>query len=538
MAWNNPINEHSELLGEYRNNYKTHSDMYPPAESQTISRFENGATKLDDLMAAHYVRNRCRLISRPWGKFNVVRKHAASVWSRRLLRDFYHTLLDLPFWQMMTFLSLIFLMINVIFALLFMAGGDCVEEVDHRSFSDNFFFSVQTIQTIGYGAMVPRTRYSNSVMVIESWLGTIMEAALVGLMFAKFSRPTRIRRGVLFSKVAVISPVSSADFKTGHPIPTKITSDGSEPVFDEDGGKENNNPDIITTNNIDGIPSPQKSRQEPPPQQPSSPPPAPSSSQNQSSQECQQLILRIANTRRTQLCEAKFSLLLVDNGYRFCHDEDPEHVSPATSPHYESCIPIKQSEQSILKRAWETINLRRCCFPTLRRRIRRNIQPHKNGSKDQPEIKPPVYSSYGECRAASSKVHMYDGHTGADPYNPYFGDIRIHELSFEINDQTGRTRDISMSSPLLPLPWSITHVIDSQSPLYGISKEEFVRRDFEIVAVLEGIDEGCSDNIQARWSYKPHEIVWDARFVPMIRRDQQQPYIIDFARFSQVEPIE
>jgi len=71
------------------------------------------------------------------------------------------------------------------------------------SFEDAFFFSVQTLATIGYGGMSPASRYGHITVTIEAFFGVLMTALVTGLCFAKFSRPTA---RVLFSKNMVTAP--------------------------------------------------------------------------------------------------------------------------------------------------------------------------------------------------------------------------------------------------------------------------------------------------------------------------------------------
>lgn len=84
-----------------------------------------------------------------------------------------------------------------------MAGGNCLENARPGSFLDAFFFSVQTMATIGYGAVYPRTLYANIIVTTEVLVGLLGFAMATGLMFAKFSRPTA---RVLFSSVATVAP--------------------------------------------------------------------------------------------------------------------------------------------------------------------------------------------------------------------------------------------------------------------------------------------------------------------------------------------
>ena len=99
-------------------------------------------------------------------------------------------------------IAVVFFAINALFALgYFLDGG--IENVHTGSFADMFFFSVQTMATIGYGAMSPATTYANSVMTAETVFGVTLLALGTGLLFARISRPTA---RVLFSEVAVVAP--------------------------------------------------------------------------------------------------------------------------------------------------------------------------------------------------------------------------------------------------------------------------------------------------------------------------------------------
>ena len=120
---------------------------------------------------------------------------------RRIWDDLYHRLLAAEWRWLMASILAIYLGLNVIFASLYLLGGDSIENARPGSFVDAFFFSVQTMATIGYGKMVPRTHWANVVVSLEALLGLLGTAMATGLMFAKFARPSA---RVLFSNVAVI----------------------------------------------------------------------------------------------------------------------------------------------------------------------------------------------------------------------------------------------------------------------------------------------------------------------------------------------
>ena len=121
-------------------------------------------------------------------------------------RDPYHLLLTIPWLGFVAVVSLAYLLLNTIFALAYLAGGDCLEGAPAGSFSDAFFFSVQTLASIGYGAIHPKTFYANSIVTIESIASLLLIAVLTGLAFARFSRPIA---KVLFSQFIIITTHNS-----------------------------------------------------------------------------------------------------------------------------------------------------------------------------------------------------------------------------------------------------------------------------------------------------------------------------------------
>jgi inward rectifier potassium channel len=119
------------------------------------------------------------------------------------LGDLYHQLLTLPWWAFLFGLAIVYLGLNVLFALLYLLGDRAIANAHPGIFSDAFFFSVETISTIGYGQMSPATLYGNIVMTLEAMVGLSLLAVSAGLVLARFSRPMA---RVMFSKVAVITP--------------------------------------------------------------------------------------------------------------------------------------------------------------------------------------------------------------------------------------------------------------------------------------------------------------------------------------------
>jgi len=141
----------------------------------------------------------------PAVKFPVLRGSRArrAVRGRGLSRtDIYHSLLTVPWRGFFALLAAAYGLFNVVFALLYLLQDGGIANARSHSFADAFFFSVQTMATIGYGDMHPATLYANILVTIEVLLGLTGFALATGLIFARFSRPTA---RVIFSDVAVIS---------------------------------------------------------------------------------------------------------------------------------------------------------------------------------------------------------------------------------------------------------------------------------------------------------------------------------------------
>jgi inward rectifier potassium channel len=118
---------------------------------------------------------------------------------RRRFDDVYHRLLVTSWPRLAMVVLAAYVLVNLLFALLYMAVPGCVQGAD--SLLDLFSFSVQTMATIGYGGMTPCSGWANAVVAVEALVGMIGFAMGTGLMFAKFARPTA---RVSFSRRAVV----------------------------------------------------------------------------------------------------------------------------------------------------------------------------------------------------------------------------------------------------------------------------------------------------------------------------------------------
>ncbi|HYS53881.1 MAG TPA: ion channel [Thermoanaerobaculia bacterium] len=147
--------------------------------------------------------SRQRFLNRD-GSFNV-RREGLSFWQEL---SPYHYFLTISWPKFLSLLALAYLLSNTVFAFAYLAcGHDALTDFSRASvlgrFGIAFFFSVETIATIGYGNIVPMTLAANVMMTIESLFGILAFAVIAGVVFARFARPTAL---ILFSHQAVIAP--------------------------------------------------------------------------------------------------------------------------------------------------------------------------------------------------------------------------------------------------------------------------------------------------------------------------------------------
>jgi inward rectifier potassium channel len=116
-------------------------------------------------------------------------------------KDPYHLALTMTWPQFFVGLLVLYGVINCGFALLYYAAPGSVSNLSPGSFWDAFFFSIETLATVGYGNMAPITTYSHTVSAIEVFVGMILMATMTGLVFVRFSKP---KAKLLFAHHAVV----------------------------------------------------------------------------------------------------------------------------------------------------------------------------------------------------------------------------------------------------------------------------------------------------------------------------------------------
>jgi inward rectifier potassium channel len=262
-------------------------------------------------------------------------------------QDIYHTSMTLSWPVFFAAMGGIFLMLNVLFAGIYLLGDNPVANVSPAGFLGLFFFSVETLGTVGYGDMHPQTVYGHLVATVEIFTGSISLAIVTGVMFARFSRP---RARIISSRYPIIRP------------------------FD---GK-------------------------------------------------QTLIIRAANARQNVILDASAKLRMIR--------------ADVTS----EGIPIR----------------------------------------------------------------------------------RLYDL-----------RLVREQHPMLLLSWSIMHVIDEESPLYGETPESLAAAGVGFVLTIDGLDETTAQGMQSRFMYSYDSLRWNHAYVDLLRTDETGANHMDYSKFHDVRPL-
>src|SRR5437773_10768426 len=124
---------------------------------------------------------------------------------KREWRDTYQRLLALTWPEFAALIAGVYIVINLVFAEFYALGGESIAGMTPGSYFEAFFFSVQTLATVGYGHWYPQNLYGHIVTTIEIIVGVFGLAVITGLIFVRFSRPAA---RILFSKVIVIGSLN------------------------------------------------------------------------------------------------------------------------------------------------------------------------------------------------------------------------------------------------------------------------------------------------------------------------------------------
>lgn len=153
-----------------------------------------------------------RLINKD-GTFNIKREGI-----RLFSMNFYQTLISMSWWKFIGIILAYYVGINAVFAGFYLIVG--VEHLEGvrssgvmNNFLEAFFFSTQTLTTVGYGTVSPMGGAANFIASFEALIGLLSFALFSGLFYGRFSRPNA---AIAFSNFAVITPLDSDGIRHLH----------------------------------------------------------------------------------------------------------------------------------------------------------------------------------------------------------------------------------------------------------------------------------------------------------------------------------
>jgi inward rectifier potassium channel len=122
--------------------------------------------------------------------------------------SFYHSLITMPWWKFNIVVAVSYLSVNLFFAVLYyyidIANiNGMVARNNFERFMEAFFFSTQSLTTVGYGRLNPVGLVDSTIAAFESMTGLLGFALATGLLYGRFSRPVA---RLLFSESALLAP--------------------------------------------------------------------------------------------------------------------------------------------------------------------------------------------------------------------------------------------------------------------------------------------------------------------------------------------
>ena len=122
--------------------------------------------------------------------------------------NLFHTMLTMKRWKFLLSIMLFFILINLLFASLYLLIGiehlnGMVAETIGEKFGEAFFFSAQTFTTVGYGRINPVGFMTSFIASFEALTGLMSFALMTGLLYGRFARP---RSFIRYSKNALFAP--------------------------------------------------------------------------------------------------------------------------------------------------------------------------------------------------------------------------------------------------------------------------------------------------------------------------------------------
>ncbi len=119
--------------------------------------------------------------------------------------DVYYELMEMGWPRFVAIVTAAFIGVNLLYGAVYaLLPAGTIDHMASGSIIDGFFFSVETLATVGYGNMAPATHAGHAVAVVEILTGLFFTATLTGLIFQRFARP---RESLMFSDKIVVARI-------------------------------------------------------------------------------------------------------------------------------------------------------------------------------------------------------------------------------------------------------------------------------------------------------------------------------------------
>lgn len=119
-----------------------------------------------------------------------------------------------------------------------------------------------------------------------------------------------------------------------------------------------------------------------------------------------------------------------------------------------------------------------------------------------------------------------------------------HVLLMTVESSDGELRRSFVDLPLerssvyfFALTWTIVHPIDSDSPLFGKTREDLAKQSAELLILIQGFDDTFSQEVHSRYSYRHDEIVWGAKFTPAFKVDHKGDLVVEVDRLNEMKLV-
>lgn len=133
---------------------------------------------------------------------------------KKSISDLYTYFIDISWLQFFALILLSYTLLNVVFGLLYVSIG--IEQLTKpkgtfwQDILNGFFFSAQTLTTVGYGGIAPKGITANFIAAFEAMIGLLSFSFITGMLYGRFSKP---KANIRFSENLILR-----DFKDGKAI--------------------------------------------------------------------------------------------------------------------------------------------------------------------------------------------------------------------------------------------------------------------------------------------------------------------------------